>query len=923
MELLVPHDLTCEHLAAPRGLNTRHPRFSWAVAGAGRNRAQTAYQIVAGTDRNMVAGGHGELWDTGKVPSAEALLVPYAGNPLISNLAFHWTVRIWDESGRMSVFAPPAKVETGLMTPDDWSASWIGRPEFGREGRQVPTSGPYDNPFQARPVDYLRTTFPVRKPVRRAIAYATALGVYELHLNGRVVGDQALAPGWTDYHKRVEYQIYDIGESLVAGDNTIGALLGEGWYCGRVGNTLKRQGAHYGPRPAFLCQILIDYADGERDAIVSDAGWRAAKGPIVYSDLLIGEKYDGRLEIPGWDLSGYDDADWSAAEIITPWPRSPSPDAERAQAVRRTELLPATFLHETVGGGRIYDLGQNISGRVRVKLTAPEGATFMLRHGEALADNGDLYTDNLRSALATDIYIAGGGSAVYEPSFTFHGFRYIKVSGPRLADSLLELTGVQINSDTPPAGGFSCGSDMVNRLVSNIAWSQRGNFLSVPTDCPQRDERLGWLADAQVFWPTAAFNMDVAAFFTKWMVDIEDARQDDGAFTDVAPSKPHWAHNHAPPKGAPGWGDGAVILVWVHYCHYGDRRLLEESWPSLVGWMDYIERHNPGFVRAAALNRNYGDWLNVGAATPKEMIATAYWAHLADLMSQMAAILGECGANTRFATLFSALKDSFRKRFVDADGRVAGDTQTAYLLALDFDLLDRTQSIAARRHLLRTVHEAGDHLATGFLGVRHLCPVLSDIGEAGLAYKLLLNETFPSWGFAVRNGATTIWERWDGWTPEKGFQTPNMNSFNHYAYGAVGEWLFASVAGIAPDPAAPGFRKVVCRPLPHWALGWAKAEHHAHVGRIAAGWTISGDTVAYDLDLPANTTAQVFVRATRRDAIRLDGRPIAGQPDILDITDIPGATLVDIGSGNWHFEWPIDGREVGREASLAIKEVAS
>ncbi|MEX0852863.1 MAG: family 78 glycoside hydrolase catalytic domain [Bauldia sp.] len=908
MEPLAPTDLNCEHLVSPRGLNTSRPRFSWALTAKGRNRRQTAYQIVVGTVREMVAGGHGELWDSGRVTSAETLLVSYGGSPLSSHLRFFWSVRVWDEDRRMSAFAEPAAVETGLMAGADWTAKWIGRPEFGRGGRPVPVASPYDNPYQARPADYLRRPFTVKeKPLRRAVAYATALGLYRLRLNGQEIGDQVLAPGWTDYHKRVEYQVHDVTALLAAGTNSLAAVLGEGWYCGRVGNTLKRQGAHYGPRPAFLCQIVLDYADGERDVVASDATWRAAKGPIVYSDLLIGEKYDARLEQPGWDEASFGDAGWEEVEIVAPWPRPPALDAARSQPVRRTEALPGRFLHRSSTGGRIYDLGQNIAGWTRLALTAPAGATFVLRHGEALTADGDLYTENLRSARATDIYVArGSGRERYEPSFTFHGFRYVEVSGPALDTADIDLTGVQVNSDTPAAGSFSCGSEMVNRLAANIRWSQRGNFLSIPTDCPQRDERLGWLADAQVFWPTASYNMDIAAFFSKWWVDIDDARQEDGAFTDVAPSRPHWAHNPYPPKGAPAWGDGAAILVWTHYCRYADKGLLEAAWPSLVGWMDYIARHNPRLLRENALNRNYGDWLNVGPATPKVMIAAAYWAHLADLMARMASILGLDEDGERFTGLLGSLKAAFREAFVDQDGRVEGDTQTAYLLALDFGLLDEKQAASARHHLLRTIAEADDHLATGFLGVRHLCPVLSDAGAVDLAYRLLLNQTYPSWGFSVANGATTIWERWDGWTPEKGFQTPSMNSFNHYAYGAVGEWLFARVAGIAPDPAAPGFRRVICCPLAHRGLGWAKAEHRAHVGRIAAGWTIAGGTVAYNLDIPANIVAQVCVPGAKRNAIRLDGEPVAGHADIIQAGETADGTWIEIGSGVWNFEWPLD-----------------
>jgi alpha-L-rhamnosidase len=580
-------------------------------------------------------------------------------------------------------------------------------------------------------------------------------------------------------------------------------------------------------------------------------------------------------------------------------------NAARAQPIRRTEELAARFLHASPAGGHIFDLGQNIAGWTRLTLTGAEGARFMIRHGEALTGGGDLYTENLRSAPATDIYIASGkGRETFEPRFTFHGFRYFEITGPNLDAADIEAVGIQVNSDAPQAGAFECGVELVNRLCSNIKWSQRGNFLSVPTDCPQRDERLGWLADAQVFWPTASFNMDVAAFFTKWMLDIEDAQQDDGAFTDVAPSKPHGAQRPLPAKGAPGWGDGAAIMVWDHYCFHGDRDLVVRHWPALIRWMDYIARHNPSLIRENANNNNYGDWLTIGRVTPKSLIATAYWAHLADLMARLGGAIGKAEETRRFAALFESIRGAFVARFVDAEGRLEGDTQTGYLLALDFGLLDKDRADVARRHLRRTISETGDHLATGFLGVRHLCPVLSDNGEPELAYKLLLNEDYPSWLFAVRHGATTIWERWDGWTPDRGFQTANMNSLNHYAYGAVGEWLFRRVAGIDCDPERPGFRRVLCRPLPHKALGWVKAWHQAHVGRIDAEWNVEEEQVRYRLMLPANVEARVVLPVAAMDSVTLDGVPVDAHREIGAARLDKGQVTVDVGSGLWEFTWP-------------------
>jgi alpha-L-rhamnosidase len=904
--MLSATDLKCEHLAAPRGLNTPAPRFTWAVEGDGRNRRQTAYQIVVGTDRDAVATGCGELWDSGRVETDETLLISYAGAPLASHLAVFWSVRVWDEAGAMSKFAEPAGFETGFLPPDAWRPQWIARPDFDvRIGRMAPTSTPYDNPYQARPADYFRARFAIDGLVARARLYASALGVHEPHLNGRVIGDEVLAPGWTDYHRRVEYQLYDVTEVLAQGENVLGFIVGEGWYCGRVGNTLKRQGAHYGPKQALACRLIVDYADGRREEVASDATWRASAGPIVYSDLLLGEKYDARLEIPGWDSAGFDDSTWWAVESVEPWPAAPELDAARSQPVRRTEELVARFLQKSPFGGHIFDLGQNIAGWVRLTLSAGAGDTYTIRHGEALAEDGSLYTENLRSAPATDIYVAREDAReTFEPRFTFHGFRYFEVAGPDLDSARIEAIGLQVNSDTPPAGDFACGVDIVNQLVSNIRWSQRGNFLSVPTDCPQRDERLGWLADAQVFWPTASFNMDAAAFFTKWMRDIEDAQQDDGAFTDVAPSKAHGSQRPFPAKGAPGWGDGAIIMVWHHYCFYGDRDLVERTWPALERWMDYIARHNPSLVRENANNNNYGDWLTVGPVTPKPLIATAYWAYLADLMAQLAALIGKAERADRYAALRDSIRRAFADRFVGDGGRLEGDTQTAYLLALDFDLLDGEAAARARRHLRRAISQAGNRLATGFLGVRHLCPVLAEAGDADLAYALLLSEDYPSWLFAVRQGATTIWERWDGWTPDRGFQTPNMNSLNHYAYGAVGEFLFKRVAGIDCDPKLPGFRRVICRPLPHRSLRWAKASHRAHVGEIAAEWELDGERVRYRLTVPANVTARVVVPVISPEDVDLDGAPLREHAEVAALEEGDCAVMVDVGSGRWSFTWP-------------------
>jgi len=892
-------DLKCEHLEKPCGLNSRQPRLTWALEGEGRNRRQTAYRIVAGLDPSQVALGTGSLWDTGKVASAQTLLIPYAGLRLSSDQQVFWAVEVWDESGVKSDLSCVASFRTGLLDVSDWRAKWVARHYVSPEGYEPPSDTDYDNPWRARPADYLRSEFQARRRVKRATLYASALGVYEAYVNGRRVGDEVLAPGWTDYHTRVEYQLHDVTDLIEPGNNALAAILGEGWYCGRIGMAPKKAGAHYGGRPAFLCQLHLQYDDGTVQIVSTDGSWKTSKEAVVYSDLLIGEKYDARLEQPGWNLVGFDDHRWQKVEEIVPTPRAPKLEAARAQPVRKKHELPAGFVRALASGELVFDLGQNIAGHVRLTVQAPRGSIFVLRHAEMLTPEGELYTANLRDAAQTDVYIAKGeGRETFEPRFTFHGFQYVGIAAPAgFKPDDLQITGVAIHSDVPASGDFECGQPMLNQLFSNIVWSQRDNFISVPTDCPQRNGRLGWLADAQIFLRTAGFNMDVAAFFTKFMVDVEDTETPEGGFADIAPSKAAYAFIPEPPRGAPAWGDAGVIMPWMIYLRYGDKEILERHYPALVRWMDHIERNNPNHLRVNDIHCNYGDWLSIGPATPRDVVNTAYWGHLADLMRRIANVLGRRTDQARFESLFRAIQQAFRRAFVADDGRITGDTQTAYLLAIDFGLLEGSAKVQAIRHLKRTIDEADGHLQTGFLGVKHLCPVLSENSAVDRAYALLLKDSYPSWGFSIRQGATTIWERWDGWTPERGFQSTNMNSFNHYAYGSVGEWMFSRVGGIDYDESVPGFRRIRMRPLPNRALGWCRAEYRGHLGRIASSWKYAGSTVEWTVAIPANCSALVTLPAalssTRIDMESADHlvQALEGEND--------GTTTFELGSGTY------------------------
>jgi alpha-L-rhamnosidase len=717
--------------------------------------------------------------------------------------------------------------------------------------------------------------------------YATALGLYEMRLNGRRVGDAVFTPGWTDYRKRVYYQSYDVTRQVRAGTNVLGAILADGWACGYVG--LGGRDRYGLGRPRLRAQLHLEYADGTREVVGTDASWKGSEGPIREADLLMGESYDARRAMPGWDAPGFRDAGWGAVTVDDP-PGAPRIQAHPGVPVRRVMTLPARSVTEPKPGVFVFDLGQNIVGWARLALAGPAGTTVRLRFAEVLNPDGTLYTTNLRGARCADSYtLRGGGREVWEPRFTFHGFRYVEVTGTSGRPPTDAITGVVVHSDTPPTGSFECSSPLVNRLQKNIEWGQRGNFLEVPTDCPQRDERLGWTGDAQAFARTASHNMDVGAFFTKWMVDLEDAQRPNGAFTDVAPFV-------AAGAGTAGWGDAGVVIPWTLFQVYGDTRVLAQHYGALERWIAYLEKESNGLLRPA---RGYGDWVAAGSRTPTDVIATAYFAYAASLVAKMARAVGRDADARRYEALFGRVRDAFNRAYVSPDGRIKGDTQTCYVLALHMDLLPEALRPTAVRRLVSDIESRGWHLSTGFLGTPYLLPVLTRFGETGVAYRLLLQETYPSWLYPVKKGATTIWERWDGITPEGRFQDPGMNSFNHFAFGVVGEWLYRDVAGIDTD--GPGFRRIVIRPRPAQGLTWARATYRSIRGPIESGWRRDGGRLTLTVTLPANTTATIHVPAANPRAVTESGRSASNAPGLRYRGQAQGCAVFEAGSGTYRF----------------------
>jgi len=921
-EIFYVTNLRCEYLTNPMGIEVAIPRLSWLIRSERRGAMQTAYQLlVEDADTGVV------MWNSEKILSDQATHIEYAGKPLQSRQRVDWKVRVWDEFDNPAEWSEFAWWEMGLLDELDWKAGWIGaslvggprttspcpflRKEFNLTGMDYPCD--QADPRDAAEVEASGLGHALNPVVKKARLYITALGLYEVYLNGQRVGDDVLNPGWTDFRKRVRYRVYDVTEMLSPAANALGVILGDGWYCG---NLEWRGRQFYGDRPKLLAQLLVEFRDGTKKCVVTDGTWKTSFGPILESDLLMGESYDARLEFQGWDQPGFVDEAWRTVENF------PDPGVARVATngptVKRIqELHPVADPVEIQGWPSskwIYDFGQNLVGHVCMKVSGPAGITITLLHGEIKNPDGTLYTANLRTARQTDYYtLKGEGEEIFEPRFTFHGFRYVEVSGfPGKPDRDL-LTGVVVHSAIPPTGSFECSDPLVNQLQHNILWGQKGNFVDVPTDCPQRDERLGWTGDAQVFIRTATFNMDVAGFYTKWQQDLADAQHEIGAVPAIAPNTNATMMN----DGGPAWADAVVICPWTIYLIYGDKRLLETHYNSLKRFVDFLSKSSRNLIRAGSdhpptetlewLWEGFGDWLaqdgsgKVYGGTPKDLIGTAFFAYSTRLLGQIASALGKTDDARKYDDLYQSVRKAFIHRFTTNDGLVIGQTQTAYVLALHFDLLPDELRPQVVRALVRDIESRKMHLSTGFVGTPYLPYVLTREGHLDVAYALLFQKSWPSWLYSVTQGATTIWERWDGWTHDKGFQDPGMNSFNHYAYGSIGAWLYAVVAGIDADIEKPGFKHILLRPRPGGGLTYARAAYDSIQGRIESGWRIENDRLTWNVTVPPNTTATAYIPVGSGLSVLEGGKPIGQVEGVSFTTRDDNEVVCELKSGKYQF----------------------
>jgi alpha-L-rhamnosidase len=1052
--------LRVDELKTPLGIDDPAPRFSWQLHDPARGAKQTAYELQVASRLELLEPDKADVWDSGRIDSAQSLNVRYTGPALQPSTRYFWRVKVWDAAGKPYPESASSWWETGLLQQENWRGQWIGfetpeedavrhapaawitSPEAGGSGagkaaeehiayrqtvtlakpvrhaafyaagqdtvsawvngaqllkadplppwKQMPwkkfvradataalavggntiaietvhyvtnpngmasaeappiiatlvveyangsvasfasgsdwksaihppegwqqkgfddagwknavawkqapgsMSAPLGHPWIPDSVKAMRHRFEVTKPVKSARLYATALGAYEMFINGKRVGDEVLAPGWTDYREHVKYQTYDVTEQISAGRNSMEALLAPGWYATPL--EWFQQPNNYGDTPpALRAQLRIEYADSSVDWVATDTSWQASPSYISHSEIYDGESQDLRLRQPSSYSPKFNQSGWKSVIVIDPKPLTV--EAQEFQPIRAELTLTAKSMTEPKPGVYVYDFGQNFAGVERLHVQGPKDTDVRLRFAEIVNDDGTIYTDNLRTAKATDHFIlTGNGIEELMPHFTFHGFRYLEVTGLPAAPPKEAVTAVVFHTDAPFTAKLTTGSAMINQLWKNIQWGQRSNFVGIPSDCPQRDERLGWMGDAEVFWRAASYNMDLAAFSRKFAGDMRGTQVGTPFYGIYSPG------TVTPNAGfAAGWSDAGVIIPWTSWLQSGDTSIIDENWTAMEKYLDAIQAANPDGLWKRNSGIPFADWLSPEGRTDYVLVASAYWAYDATLMRQMARATHRTADEEKYARLFEKISAAFQMQFVHEDGFIAGadnspsvfgqidnpnavshggDTQAGYVLALHMNLVPEKLRPAVAQKLADKIEANHGLLGTGFLGTPYLLEELTKTGHADLAYKLLLNTAYPSWGYLVEHGATTMWERWNG-DQMKG--DPSMNSYNHYAYGAVADWLYRYAAGVDASPLDAGFHTAVLHPVFDARLGSVAFDYDSPYGTIHSDWKVTGSTAVWHLTLPANTKSLLTLTAAEAAHYRLDGQPLKAGAQVLQL----------------------------------------
>jgi len=838
-------NLKVNYFIAPIGIDEEKPRFSWQMSDRRQGAKQTAYQL-------QVEAAGNPVWDSGWIEFGNSIQIAYDGKALHPQTPYLWRLRVKDMDGSETAWSK-SSFETGFMLRK-WTASWI-------QGTNPGTT--------LQPATYFRKDFTIASglKVRRARLYASALGAYMTSVNGKPVSDNVLSPGWTDFHSRVQYQVYELDKFLQKGGNTLGIVMGDGWYCGAISywcTHSSKERPHFGLPPAIRAELLVEYEDGSTTVIGSEpTTWRCSQGgPIRSSDLYHGEIYDANMEMPGWDSPEFNDSGWNLSQFTS---RTQRLVWTSAPPIRRYASINPVSVNSPRAGVQIIDFGQNMAGREHFKLKAPTGTKVIVRHGEMLNPDGSLYVKNLGEAKATTTYISNGRKADYSPSFTTYGFQFIEVVGWPGIINLNDFVAEPISSDNERTGFFDCSNSLINRLYENVIWGQRSNYIDIPTDCPQRSERQGWTGDAQAFVDAGSYNFHTGGFFNKWLADLESSRNAYGEYPVIAPTFDKWS------SGVSGWADAAIICPWHMYLKYGDKTILERHYAAMRQWILFQRDNSVGLIRKAS---EYADWLNMDAPTSEELVSTAFFAYGTSLMARIASIIGKDQDAVEFRELFVEIKKAYAGHFISDKGLLIEETQTAALLTLKFELApDEKSRSKIIESLAEDIMNREMHLSTGFLGTPYLAPILADCGKPEMAFALLEQTSFPSWLYPVTQGATTIWERWNSWTHKDGFGPEGMNSFNHYAYGAVADFLYGYLGGIRPLEEEGGFRRFLLAPIFGGTLSYASVEYRSEYGAILSSWKkLKGGRISWEIVVPPNSTALVkmpcFVLSYDMDGIK-------------------------------------------------------
>jgi len=879
-----PQNLTIsEGFTNPLGFYDPNPTFSWKLPVSEDVKSQSAYQIVVASSSDLLPD-NADLWDTEKQDTCQSVWIKYAGKALQSRQKVYWQIKYWNQDGEASKWSDINHFELGLLNNSDWKGKWVGLDTAKDSIRGK------ENVIIHKP-QYLRKGFELSNDLALARLYITAKGVFDVSLNGENVSDDVMSPGFTTYDKRIETLTYDVTDLIESGQNTIGVELASGWYSGRLlwGTTPWDNSIS----PKVLVQLEITMKDGTKEIIISDETWKGTtNGPLQFAEIYDGEIYNANLEMPYWTTHNFDDKNWRKVEVAN-LDKNVKLEPKRHTAVKdKIKIVPKEITKKD--DAVIFNLQQNMVGVPLVKVPMKKGDTLKIRFAEMLSPDGTFYTKNYRSAHSTDYYIASkDGDIEYKPKFTFHGFSYVELSG---FDGSKEpqkdwVTGIVQYSDFDENGTFTSSHEKLNQLQSNIVWGLRGNFLDIPTDCPQRNERLGWTGDAQVFGPTSMFNADVYKFWASWLQSVREAQLEDGAIPWTVPD------SRGNKIASSGWGDVCTIIPWKIYLRTGDIGFLEDNFEMMKQWIGYHQKKSKNYISNMM---SFSDWLqpfpesgNNRGDTSRNLIGTAFFAHSAKLTAKTAKALGKTEEQAKYEDIFKTVAKAFNEKYFDETGKVKGvtETQTSYLLALAFDLLPENKRENAKANLLRKLEEADNHLRTGFLGTPLLSKVLDETGEIDLMYKLLFNETYPSWFYSINQGATTIWERWNSYSKTEGYNPMSMNSLNHYAYGAIGEWMYERIAGIATIEA--GYKTIRIAPIPKAPLTSASGSLNTPYGKVSSSWEIKNDNFQLKVVVPPNTTAQVVIPADTKEELRLNG---------TKFSDTKNAKLLDKGKETFQLE---------------------